>query len=114
MAMWTMKQFGAAPCEVVLAGLEEDAIAGLDDLDRAAFALAEPDAFGDEDRLAVGVPVPGGPCAGREVHGGGGERGRAGGGGDGVDVDVAGELGGRPLLGVDAAADDLHGASFSG
>jgi hypothetical protein len=38
---------GAVP--VVLAGLEEDAVAGADDLDRAALALAEADALGDED-----------------------------------------------------------------
>src|SRR4029453_9722439 len=36
---------------VVLAGLEEDAVAGPDELDRAAFALAEAEALGDEDRL---------------------------------------------------------------
>src|SRR3954451_14902660 len=40
---------GAVP--VVLAGLEEDAVSRADRLDRAALALAEPDAFGDEDRL---------------------------------------------------------------
>jgi hypothetical protein len=41
---------GAVP--VVLAGLEEDAVAGADLLDRAALALAEADALGDEDGLA--------------------------------------------------------------
>ena len=63
---------GAVP--VVLAGLEEDAVAGADDLDRAALALAEADALGDEDRLAVRVRVPGGSRAGREVDERGGER----------------------------------------
>ena len=43
---------GAVP--VVLAGLEEHAVAGADLLDRAAFALAATDALGDEDRLADG------------------------------------------------------------
>src|SRR4051812_30836240 len=57
---------GAVP--VVLAGLEEDAVTGPDDLDGASFALAAADALGDEDRLAVGVGVPGGAGAGREVH----------------------------------------------
>jgi hypothetical protein len=62
---------GAMP--VVLARLEEDAIAGADDLDRSALALAQADALGDEDRLAMGMEVPGGACAGREVHGGSAE-----------------------------------------
>src|SRR3954452_5443676 len=98
---------------VVLAGLEENAVAGMDGLDRAALALAAADALGDEDRLAVRVGVPGGAGAGREMHERGGEGGGAGRGGDGVDVDVAGEPVGRALLGVDAAAGDLHvGCSF--
>jgi hypothetical protein len=69
-----------------LAGLEEHAVARSDDLDRLALALAQADALGDEDRLTVRVRVPGGPRAGREVHERGGESGRAGGGGDGVDL----------------------------
>src|SRR3954464_10549770 len=97
---------GAVP--VVLARLEEDTVAGADLLDRAALALAEADALGDEDRLAVRVRVPGGARAGREVDDGGGEgRGRLG-GGDRVDVDVAREPVCRALLGLDAAAGDLH------
>src|SRR5829696_6154191 len=80
---------GAVP--VVLAGLEEDAVAGPDLLKGAALALAQADAFGDEDRLAVRVRVPGGAGARGEVH----ERRCVRGGrlrlGDGVDVDVAGE-----------------------
>src|SRR3989442_972914 len=56
---------GAVP--VVLAGLEEDAVAGADDFDRAAPALRAADALGDVDRLAVGVGVPGRPGARREV-----------------------------------------------
>jgi hypothetical protein len=65
-------QGGAVP--VVLARLEEDSVARADGLDRATFALAEADALGDEDRLAVRVGVPGGAGAGREVHKRGGER----------------------------------------
>src|SRR3954453_7076906 len=76
---------GAVP--VVLAGLEEDAVAGSDDLDRAAFALAEADAFGDPDRLAERVRVPGGARARCEVDGGGAEVPVALGRGDRVDVD---------------------------
>src|SRR5215213_2477294 len=98
---------GAVP--VVLAGLEEHAVAGPDDLDRAAFALAEADALGDEDRLAVRMGVPRGAGAGREVHGIGREGRRAGGVGDRVDVDVAGEPVSRAFHRVDARAGDLHG-----
>ena len=47
---------GAVP--VVLAGLEEHAVAGTDDLDRLPAALAEPDALGDVDGLAERVGVP--------------------------------------------------------
>src|SRR5215207_2181408 len=93
---------------VVLVGLEENAVAGADDLDRAALALAQTDALGDEDRLAVRVRVPSGARAGREVHGGGGEGRCPGGRGDGVDVDVAGEPVDGALLGFDAVAGDLH------
>src|SRR5207247_8697815 len=49
---------GAMP--VVLAGLEEDAVARTDDLDRPVLVLAQANALGDEDRLAVRVGVPGG------------------------------------------------------
>jgi hypothetical protein len=59
---------------VVLARLEEDAVAGPDHLDRAARALAEADTLGDPDRLAMRVRVPGGARAGREVDGGGADR----------------------------------------
>src|SRR3954468_9996807 len=97
---------GAVP--VVLAGLEEHAVARADDLDRAALALAEADALGDEDRLPVWVRVPGGARAGCEVHQRGGEGRRRFGRGDGVDVDVAGEPVGGALLRLDAAPGDLH------
>src|SRR4051794_4786522 len=100
---------GRGPVPVVLAGLEEHAVAGADLLDRAALALAEADALGDEDGLSVRMGVPRGARAGREVHRGRGEGRAAGGDGDGVDVDVAGEPVGGALHGVDAAAGDLHG-----
>ena len=80
---------GAVP--VILAGLEEDAVAGADDLDRAAAALAAADALGDVDGLAEGMGVPRGPGAGREVDTGGRQRARAARRRDGVDVDGAGE-----------------------
>src|SRR5215208_997596 len=60
---------GAVP--VVLAGLEEHAVARSDHLDRPAAPLAEPDALGDVDGLAEGVGVPGGASAWREVYGAG-------------------------------------------
>src|SRR3954470_16880016 len=76
---------GAVP--VVLARLEEHAVAGPDDFDRAALALAEPDALDDEDRLAVRMGVPGGAGAGGEVDARRGEGRRPGRRRDGVDVD---------------------------
>src|SRR3954454_2097114 len=102
---------GAVP--VVLARLEEDPVAGPDDLDWASLALAEADALGDEDRLSVGMCVPRGPRTGREVHERRGEGRAPSWRGDGVDVDVAGEPVGRAFLGLDAAARDLHGFSYS-
>ena len=52
---------------VLLAGLEEHAVAGADDLDRPASPLAEADALGDPDRLTVRVRVPGRARTRREV-----------------------------------------------
>src|SRR5271166_5203939 len=57
---------GAVP--VVLTGLEEDSVAGTDGLDRAAAALTVADALGDEDRLTVGMGVPGRAGAWSEMH----------------------------------------------
>src|SRR5947208_10632598 len=51
---------------VILARLEEDAIAGPDHFDRPGFALAETDAFRHPDRLAVRVRVPRSTRTGRE------------------------------------------------
>jgi hypothetical protein len=56
---------GAVP--VLLAGLKEHPVAGSDDLDRPAAALAEADTFRDVDGLAERVRVPRGPSTGREV-----------------------------------------------
>src|SRR4051794_18623283 len=74
---------GGRAVPVVLALFEGDAGAGTDDLDLAALALAEADALGNEDRLAVRVGVPGGTRARGEVHGGRGEGRAARGRGDG-------------------------------
>ena len=52
---------------VLLARLEEDAVAGPDHLDRPAAPLREADALDDEDRLAVRVRVPRRARPGREV-----------------------------------------------
>ena len=52
---------GAVP--VFLVGFEQDAVAGADDLDRAAAALAQADALGDKDGLSERVGVPRGPRA---------------------------------------------------
>jgi hypothetical protein len=65
-AMWTMNRFGAAPCQWFSPG-SKNAVAGADRLDRAALALAQPDAFGDEDRLAVRVGAPVGRYSARSM-----------------------------------------------
>src|SRR5215207_6328712 len=105
---------GAMP--VVLVGLEEDAVAGADELDRATAALAEADALGHVDGLAERVGVPGGSRAGGEVDEVGLRPCGGGRGGDRVDVDVIGEPVARTLGGIDAAAGDLHrhGPSLGG
>src|SRR4051794_13638576 len=56
---------GAVP--VVLAGLEEHAVARTDHLDRSAAPLCEADALGDADGLAIRVGVPRGSRARGEV-----------------------------------------------
>jgi hypothetical protein len=52
---------------VVFTWVEEDAVAGPDDLDRAAAPLREAHALEHPDRLAVGVRVPRSARTGREV-----------------------------------------------
>src|SRR5919109_2392040 len=59
------RRCGAVP--MLLAGLEEDGVAGVDHLDRAAAPLCEGDALEDVNRLSVRVRVPRGACAGCEV-----------------------------------------------
>src|SRR3954451_8408510 len=101
---------GAVP--VVLARLEEDAVAGADDLDRAAFTLAQADALGDPDRLAVRVDVPRGARAGREVDCGRTDGRCVARRGDRVDVDGTGEPVAWAGTRVERVACDLH-VSFS-
>src|SRR3954451_10345167 len=101
MARWNMSRSGAAPCQGSSSAPKQDAVAGADDLDRAAPALAQAESLGDEDGLAQRVAVPVGARAGHEVHQVGADPGRRGCGGDGVDVDVAGEPVGGTLDGGD-------------
>ena len=58
---------------VLLIGLEQDAIATPDDFDRAAAALAQADAFGDEDGLTQRVAVPVSAGTGHEAQQGRGD-----------------------------------------
>ena len=66
-ARCVMKRSGNGAVPVILAGLEEHAVAGTDHFDRAAAVLREADAFDHVDRLPVRMGVPGGTCARREV-----------------------------------------------
>ena len=72
---------------MVLAGLEEDAVARTDDLDWPAFPLTESNALRDPDRLTVRVHMPSGAGAGREVDAGCTERGEIRRHGEPVDED---------------------------
>src|SRR5205823_10969385 len=90
------------------AGLEEDAVAGADDLDRTAAALRAADALEDVDRLAVRVGVPRGARTRGEVDAARAQARRVRGRRDRVDVDRAGEPVARPSHGLDAAPRDLH------
>jgi hypothetical protein len=58
---------GRRAVPVILARLEEDAVAGANHLDGLAAALAEADALGDVDCLAVRMGTPCGAGARREV-----------------------------------------------
>src|SRR5205085_6070608 len=95
---------GAVP--VILARLEEDAIARADHLDLAATALAEADALGDPDRLAVRVRVPGGSRSRREVDAARGDPRRLRRRRDRVDEDRAGEPVARSRTRVEAVPGD--------
>src|SRR5438094_6545273 len=94
---------------VLLARLEEDAVAGADLLDRAAAALAEADALGDPDRLAVRVRMPCRSCAGREMDAARAQARAVRRRRDCVDEDCTGEPVARPGRGLDAVPGDLHG-----
>src|SRR5918997_5155383 len=96
------------PVPVVLARLEEDALARADNLGISAATLAEAHALGDVDGLPEWVSVPRGPRARREVDAGGPEAGRLRGRGEGVDVYRAGEPLVRPGSGLGRVPDDLH------
>src|SRR3954470_1554806 len=93
---------------VGLAGLEEDAVAGANHLDRPAFALTQADALGHPDRLAERVRMPCGARARCEVDGRGAEPRCFAGRGDRVDVDGAGEPVVRPASRLAGVARDLH------
>src|SRR5450755_2993320 len=82
---------GRGTVPVVLAGLEEHAVAGPDLLDRTTLALAAADPLDDVDRLAERMGVPGGPGTRGEMHAGRGGSRRRRRSGDGIDVDGAGE-----------------------
>jgi hypothetical protein len=56
---------GGGAVTVLLAWIEEDAVAWVDDLYWAASPLASANALGNVDRLAIGVGVPGGVGARR-------------------------------------------------
>src|SRR4051812_31781062 len=100
--------FGGGAVPVFLAGLDVDHVAGPDLLYAAVAGGDEPDAVGDVERLAFGVVVPGGACAGRESNMGAADRGLFAGVTDAVDVDRAGEPVGRSNGGRAAALGELH------
>jgi len=62
-----MNRLGVGAVPVILARLEEDAVAGSYQLDRTAALLREADAFENVDRLAVRVRMPRRACAGGEM-----------------------------------------------
>jgi hypothetical protein len=100
---------GAVPVD--LSRGEEHPVAGTDDLDRSTPALAQADAFGDVDRLAVGMGVPRGSCAGGEMHAARGKARRLRGRRDRIDVYGSREpvaWTGCGLCGVTGDLGDLH------
>src|SRR4051812_36905896 len=97
---------GAVP--MVFTGLEIDTVARANDLDRTAPAPTTADAFGDIDRLAIGVGVPGGAGTGGEVHQGAREPGMISCRSDCVDIDVACEPVRRAFACSERTSRDLH------
>src|SRR3954447_18440152 len=59
---------GSAAVPVLLAAGDADDVAGPDRDERSPAGLDVADAFGDVERLADCVVVPGGVCTGREMH----------------------------------------------
>src|SRR4051794_41972851 len=112
MATWAMKRLGAAPCQWFSAGSKRTRSPGRKTSTGAAFALAETNAFGDEDGLVVrGCAKRCGRRGGRG-RGGGGEGRGAGPGGAGVAEVVVGEQAGGALLGVILVAIVFMGLGF--
>src|SRR6266508_679363 len=97
---------GAVP--MLLARLEEHAVTGPDHLDRAAAALREADAFGDEDRLPVGVGVPRGARGRCEMDAARTQARRTRRSGDSVDEHIAREPVTWPCDGGDSVSCHLH------
>src|SRR4051812_12764506 len=93
---------------VLLAGLEEDAVTGLEHLDRATSPLGSADALEDVDRLAVRVGVPRRARAGREVDPYRARTGAARGRRDLVEEYRAGEPLARAATGLEAVPRDLQ------
>src|SRR5262249_45369039 len=91
-----------------LSRVERDAVAGADDLDRAATPLAEADALGHPDRLAVRMRVPRRTRSRGKAHAGGANAPFARGRRDVVDIDGTGEPVTRPVTRVLAVPLDLH------
>src|SRR4051812_24844802 len=98
---------------VVLAWLEEDAIAWPDQLDRPALPLAQANALGDPDRLTVRVRVPGGARTRGEMHCCGADRRLLRRRSHGVDEDRSGEPVVRAGAYLKCVAGDLHECSLS-
>ena len=103
---------GCRAVPVLFVGCNADHVTGVDADEWSAAGLDEAFAFGDEERLAESVPVPGGVGTRREVHGA--ERpGRWSlVGGDGVDEHVAGEPVGGAFRGRVLCL-DFHAFPFS-
>src|SRR3954469_3606499 len=104
---------GGAAVPVLFAAGDADDVAGADGDERSAASLDVADAFGDVERLADGVVVPGSVGARCEVHAGDAHRCRALTIGDRVDVDVTAE----PVVAAStggAGGDVFHQSSSDG